>query len=54
MLVLANETVDSDVLIDELSRMGADHKCLHVVVPASPSRRGRPRLTGRATCGRRP
>ena len=41
VLVLANETVDSDVLIDELSRMGADHKCVfHVVVPASPVETG--------------
>lgn len=41
VLVLANETVDSDVLIGELTQMGADHKCVfHVVVPASPVETG--------------
>ena len=41
VLVLANETVDSEALLGELARMGADHKCVfHVVVPASPVETG--------------
>ena len=41
MLVLANETVDSDELLDELRRIGADKRAsYYVVVPASPIETG--------------
>ncbi len=41
MLVLANQTVGSDELLDELRRIGADRSAkYHVVVPVSPIETG--------------
>ncbi|MHA3019604.1 amino acid permease [Mycobacterium sp. BMJ-28] len=41
VLVLANQTVESDELLDELRRIGADQDTVyHVVVPASPIETG--------------
>ena len=51
VLVLANETANSDELLDELRRIGADRAANYFVVGAgqSRSRPGSPRRTARST-----